>query len=102
MPAFVNNKVASPPGTNEDDETKVCCLWTKKSINDWRTSAPVMDFFIETPEYRRFPPVKGVALIIPRANYGCNILQSKSRRSGTLPAGLPQRRKPEISVIGPA
>src|SRR5262245_21068048 len=49
MPELVNNKVASPPGTSDMDGTTVCPCSTKKSMNVWRISLPLIFLVIRTP-----------------------------------------------------
>src|SRR5512133_2382694 len=49
MPALVKSRVASPPGTSEEEGTKVWPLLIKKSINCCRISAPVNFLVIQTP-----------------------------------------------------
>ena len=48
----VDNNVASPPGTREDEGTKVCPFAMKKSIKDCLISVPLHTLVIRTPPSR--------------------------------------------------
>src|SRR5690606_16129720 len=43
MPALVNSRVGSLPGTSDDEATTWCPLLAKKSRKAWRTSALLVD-----------------------------------------------------------
>src|SRR5215216_701227 len=49
MPEFVKRSVLSPPGTSDMEGTAVCPCSTKKSMNVWRISLPVIFLVIRTP-----------------------------------------------------